>query len=353
MTSHPEWNQQTTGTEVAKAFADTIKGKNVVITGVSPEGIGSATALAVASQAPRHLILASRTASKLDEVISDINQKYPGVKTLPVRLDLGSVDSIREAANKIESLLVGEGINVLINNAGVTDKIRAPITAPDGTRLDKQFFVNHLGTFLLTHLLTPLLQKAAAEAPSGATRVVNLSSHGHRISPIRFSDYALDKYASGEDIPEAERTHPETPAFFLQGMGDEGFPGFVAYGQSKTANILHATELSRRLKGSGIVAFSVHPGLIETALERNLDKEPSDMLKEMAADEWKTLDGGAATTLVAAFDPELGQVDVGGEVIGYLSDCQLSDQLVHDHAKDPAIARRLWEESERMLQISK
>ncbi|EHA50669.1 hypothetical protein MCOR27_010220 [Pyricularia oryzae] len=353
MTSHPEWDQQTTGTEVVKAFADAIKGKNVVITGVSPGGIGSATALAVASQAPNHLILASRTASKLEEVIADINQKYPGVKAVPVRLDLGSIDSIRDAASKIESLLVGEEINVLINNAGVTDKTRAPITTPDGTRLDKQFFVNHIGTFLLTNLLTPLLQKAAAGSPSGATRVVNVSSHGHRISPIRFSDYALDKYGSDEAIPEAERTHPETPAFLLKGMDDEGFPGFVAYGQSKTANILHATELSRRLKKSGVVAFSIHPGFIETDLDRSLDKEFSDALKAMAANGFKTLDGGAATTLVAAFDPALGQVDVGVEVTGYLSDCQLSEQLVRDHAKDPAIARRLWEETERMLQISK
>ncbi|KAI6380656.1 hypothetical protein MCOR25_001591 [Pyricularia grisea] len=354
MTSHPEWNAKTTGTEVAQAFGDAIKGKNVVITGVSPGGLGSSTALAVASQAPKHLILASRTVSKLEEVISDIKQKYPGVKTVPVTIDLASLDSIRDAAKEIESLLAGDGLNVLVNNAGVTGKSRNAITTPDGTRLDKQFFVNHIGTFQLTHLLIPLLQKAAAGSPSGATRVVNISSQGHFVSPIRFSDYAIEKFPDEEAIPEAERASRDSmPPFFFKGMDDEGFPGFVAYGQSKTANILHATELSRRLKGSGIVAFSVHPGIIDTGLDRNLDEDFTDNLKGMAPDQVKTLDGGASTTLVAAFDPALGQVDVGGDVTGYLADCQLTEQAVRDYAKDPAIAKRLWEESERMLQISK
>lgn len=116
---------------------------------------------------------------------------------------------------------------------------------------------------------------------------------------------------------------------------------------------MHATELSRRFKkhGDNIIAFSLHPGTIETTLSRDLDEEGRNFIASKAAPagQWKTLDQGASTTIVAAFDPKLRELDVGGDVTGYLSDCQLADHLVAEHAKDPYNAEMLFQESERML----
>ncbi|EJT79463.1 hypothetical protein GGTG_04547 [Gaeumannomyces tritici R3-111a-1] len=355
MASHPNWGRHTTGTEVGQAFDAAIRGKNVVVTGVSPAGIGATTALAIAAHGPGHLILASRTREKLEEVLADINQKYPSVNVSHVLLDLGSLDSVRDASSQIEAR-VGGKLHVLINNAGVNDVSRNAKPALDGTLVDRQFFVNHLGPFLLTSLLLPLLKNAATAegTPKGSVRVVNVSSHGHRLSPIRFSDLALQKPAADESVPEAERP-PATAAPFLTRITDpEGaYPGFVGYGQSKCANVLHASELSRRLfKDVGILALSVHPGSIETELSRSLDEKAREDMRNTAPKHlWKSLDAGASTTLVAAFDPALAGLDVGGEVLGYLADCQIADELAAPHAKDKEAGRRLWEMSTKMLGI--
>ncbi|KAL8380740.1 hypothetical protein RB595_005155 [Gaeumannomyces hyphopodioides] len=355
MTSHPDWGQHTTGTEVGQAFDAAIRGKNVVITGVSPAGIGATTALAIAAHGPGHLILASRTREKLGEVLADIAQKYPSANVSHVMLDLGSLASVRDASSQIEAR-VGGKLHVLINNAGVNDLCRNVKPAPDGTLLDRQLFVNHLGPFLLTYMLLPLLKRTATAAgtPRGSVRVVNVSSHGHRLSPIRFSDLALEKSPQDESVPEAERPPATAPPFLTRITDPEGgYRGFVGYGQSKCANVLHASELSRRLfRDVGILALSVHPGSIETELSRSLDEKAREDMRNTAPKHlWKSLDAGASTTLVAAFDPALAELDVGGEVLGYLADCQIADGLAALHAKDKEAGRRLWEMSERLLDI--
>lgn len=151
-------------------------------------------------------------------------------------------------------------------------------------------------------------------------------------------------------MPDSQKPPPGLPEGFLRLI--DGYPGFIGYGQSKTANILHATELARRFKRNddGIVALSVHPGTIETELSRDLDEEGRKVIDNTApGGSWKTHDQGAATTIVAAFDPALAELDVGGEVIGYMADCQLADHLVAEHAKDAYNAEMLFHESERML----
>lgn len=354
MTSHPEWDLHTTGTEAGRAFDSAIRGKNVVVTGVSPASIGATTALAIAAHGPGKLILASRTRAKLDAVQADIAQKYPTTQVSSVLLDLSSLDSTRDAAAQINARVDGK-LHVLINNAGINDLRRNLMVAPDGTRLDRQLFVNHLGPFLLTRLLLPALKQAAeGAAPKGSTRIVNVSSHGHRLSSLRLSDLAFEKLPHDESIPEAERPSKTAPAFLTRLTDPEGgYPGFVGYGQSKCANVLHASELTRRyFKSSGILALSVHPGSIETELTRSLDEQSkADMLNTAPRHLWKSLDAGAATTLVAAFDPALAQLDVGGDVLGYLADCQLADGLAAPHVKDKEAGKRLWEVSERMLNI--
>lgn len=299
--------------------------------------------LAIASQAPAHLVLASRTQAKLDAVVKDVSKAYPQVQLHTVLLDLASMDSVRAASAAVTDL-VGH-IDVLINNAGISTPERLAGTAPDGTPVDGQFLTNHLGVFLWTSLLLPKLRAAASPA-----RIVNLTSQGHQLSPVRFSDYAFSRDVY--DVPEDEKPRTGLPPFFLRTV--DGYPGFLGYGQSKSANILHATELARRLRkrGDAITAFSVHPGTIETELSRSLDQEGQDTIAKTApAGLWKTQDQGAATTLVAAFDPALREVQAGeeGQSIGYLSDCQLRDDMVAAHATGVDTATRLWAATEAML----
>ncbi|KAK2604800.1 hypothetical protein N8I77_007700 [Diaporthe amygdali] len=348
MTSNPEFSQDTTGTEAAKALGASIKGKTVVITGVSPAGLGFSTAVAIASQEPATLILASRTASKLDAAAAEIEKNSPSVKVKKVSLDLSSLDSIKEAAAQIDALV--DHVDVLINNAGISHLTRDAVQTPGDTWVDTNFFTNHLGPFYLTYLLLPKLRTAAKEdEPKGATRIVNLSSHGHRLSPVRFYDYQIYHYVY-DGVPDSQKPPKGLPDGFLRLV--DGYPGFIGYGQSKTANILHATELTRRFKkkGDNILALSVHPGTIETELSRYLDEEGRKAIDGTAPHgKWKNLDQGAATTIVAAFDPKLAELDIGGEAYGYMSDCQLGDEHLAEHAKDPYNAQMLFHESERML----
>ncbi|EPE02438.1 retinol dehydrogenase 13 [Ophiostoma piceae UAMH 11346] len=340
MASHSEFGKDTTATEVASVLGDSIKGRTVVLTGVSPASIGYTTALAIASQGPVSLVLASRTPAKLDAVVRDIKKVYPSAVLHTVLLDLSSTTSIHAAAVSVAAL--AGHVDVLINNAGVSTPERHPVTAPDGTELDTQFMTNHLGVFLWTALLLPLL-KAALSA-----RIVNISSQGHRLSPVRFSDYAFRRGLY--DVPDAEKPAADLASFFTSTV--DGYAGFLGYGQSKSANILHAIELSRRLSSTGIRSFSVHPGTIETELSRSLDKEGQDTIAKTAPKGfWKTQDQGAATTMVAAFDPALAEVDMA-TTVGYLSDCQLRDDMVGVHAQGKALATRLWTESERLLKYS-
>ncbi|KAK0384883.1 hypothetical protein NLU13_7361 [Sarocladium strictum] len=347
--SNPDFNATTTGSEVAATLAAEIRGKNVVLTGVSPTSVGSATAIAIASQGPATLVLASRTKSKVEEVASEIKAKYPTVATKVVVLDLSSIESIKSAAADIVESV--DRIDVLINNAGISLQSRDPVVAANGTKLDLQFYTNHVGPFLFTELLLPTLLNSVSP---GASRIVNVSSHGHRLSPIRFSDYAFEKDLY-EGVPEAERPPRNVNPGFLQLK--DGFPGFVAYGQSKAANILHAVELTRRLrkKGSNAFAVSVHPGTIKTGLMRSLDAQGMETMGGTAPGGiWKSVDQGAATTLVAAFDPKLfGMVPEAsdGAQCLYLADCKLADHMLAGHAKNAETARKLWEETESMLGI--
>lgn len=329
--THPEWNQETGGLEVAREFADHIRGRNVLITGVSPESIGSSTALAVASQSPNLLILASRTQSKLDEVARKINEAYPGVNVKSVQLDLASQDAIRKAASDVSRLT--DRLDILINNAG----IMTPTLQHTAEGIEAQFGSNHIGHFLFTNLLMPQLITASKSNNAGSTRVVNLTSLGHRLSPVRFHDYNFE----GKEIPEEEK-YPggKLPPMF---EGKEGSPynGYIAYGQGKTANILFSVSLTSQLKNQGIVSYAVHPGSIWTGLSRDLDAEGEAAIRKTAPF-WKNHDQGAATTLVAAFDPALNTPE--GVL---LHDCQLFDAA--PYASDPKLADRLWALSEKLV----
>jgi NAD(P)-dependent dehydrogenase (short-subunit alcohol dehydrogenase family) len=332
MTSHPEYGRETSASEVAKAFGEQVRGKTVVVVGVSPQSLGESMALALASEAPLLMVLASRTMSKIEDVARKIQAAHPRVRLERVEMDLSSLASVRKAAAAIDEAV--DRIDILINNAAVVVQTHA--FTRDGHEL--QFGTNHLGLFLLTNLLLPKIRHASSQRGSkGSTRIVNVTSAGHIISPIRFSDVNLRKRP--EDIPVEERPMSTPDRSFDPPAGQTYVP-FVAYGQSKTANILMSLYLTRLLRDVGVRSVATHPGSIWTDLSRNLDEHYTHMISK-TGDFWKTLDQGGATTLVAALDPQLGD-----EVI-YLCDCQVAQPAAH--ASDPVAAERLWQLSEEMV----
>jgi NAD(P)-dependent dehydrogenase (short-subunit alcohol dehydrogenase family) len=235
-----------------------------VITGVAPNGIGESTALAIASQDPSTLILASRTQKRMEAVAEKIKSKYPNANVKLVVLDLASQDWVRKAAAEIAVIV--PKVDVLINNAAIFVMSSRGWTKE---KIELQFGVGHIGHFLLTRQLMPLLKAAAAESPTGATRIINLSSQGHRLSPIRFHDYNLE----GKDIPPEEEYNPKAPPAFTRKLAD-GYMPAVAYGQCKTANILFSVSLQKYLKMQGISSYAVHPGSKQHPLHLAIGEYP-------------------------------------------------------------------------------
>ncbi|KAI0880531.1 retinol dehydrogenase 13 [Annulohypoxylon maeteangense] len=330
MTSHSEWGEKTSGLEVAKVYTQRIRGRNVLITGVSPEGVGEGTAVAFASQKPKILILASRTKEKLDKVAKSIRNLYPGVDIRTVTIDLASQASIRRAATEVDGMITK--LDILVNNAGATYNSRRWTVE----RIEIQFGANHIGPFLFTKLLFPLLEAATKQSPAGATRVVNLSSHGHRLSTIRFHDYNIEN----KEVPPEEKPFSPLPPTFAR-VQDDGYMPTIAYAQSKTANILFTLYLQDHLQKKGITSYAVHPGGVSSNLGREHDEEMADAIAKTSKF-WKNVDQGASTTLVAALDPAL---DVPTDI--YLADCQFFPSA--DYTTDPAIAERLWRLSEELI----
>ncbi|KAF2462266.1 hypothetical protein BDY21DRAFT_330937 [Lineolata rhizophorae] len=335
MASHPEFDQNTGAMEVAKAFEEQVRGKTALVVGVSPQSLGESITLSLASQNPAHLILASRTRSKLEEIADQVKKSGSTARVSILVLDLGSQKDVERAAKEISGLT--DRLDIMINNAGLC-VVKREFT-PEGIEL--QFGANHIGPFLLTNLLTPLLLRTARSPTTspGSVRVVNVTSQGHRLCPIRFHDYNFD----GKDIPAEERWAEGLPPSLTNGRDGEFYPGFIAYGQSKTANVLFAVELTERLGKEGVMAYAVHPGSIETSLSRNLDTEGQATIANTSTF-WKNLDQGGATILVAALDPALSKPNPESV---YLSDCQLEPPA--PHASDPAAAKRLWDLSEELV----
>ncbi|KAI1374209.1 retinol dehydrogenase 13 [Hypoxylon crocopeplum] len=305
--------------EVARAFADKIKGRTFLITGTSAGGLGANTAITLAREGPAHLILISRNKTKVDPVLQEITTTNPSVKTTFITCELSDFNSVRAAAEQINSDASIPHIDILINNAGVM--------AIKEYTLDKQGYEmtlssNHLGHFLLTSLLTP---KILAAGPGA--RIVNMTSQGHRVSGFRFEDYNFS--------------------------GGQAYDGWSAYGQSKTANILFSVELGRRLAGRGVSSFAVHPGVIwGTGLSAHVQPEDYVGVDEItkrntgrsfdARDEPKTLATGTSSMIAAALDLELE--DKSGS---YIENCQVATP--REYANDPENARKLWDLSEKLV----
>ena len=338
-----DFHAKTSGIEVAATFRSAVKDRVILITGVSTRGIGGATTRALATQSPSLLILTGRTPEKVQAVIDELKAEYPAVSYRALLMDLGSQKSVRQAAQEV--LTYPENIDILINNAGVM-ALPERTLSEDGIEL--QFATNHIGHFLFTNLIMPKLVAAAKTSPPGATRIINVSSSGHALGPVRFSDYNFEK--SKEELPKEEL--PPLERLAALGVSAEGvYVPFVAYGQSKTANVLFSLSLSQRFADIGIVSYGVHPGSIPTELQRNSDKKMLDEARKRAAQESflvvKTLDQGSSTTLAAALDPSLKNGPAADGKGVYMDNCQIADPA--PWASDPAAAARLWTLSEKLV----
>jgi NAD(P)-dependent dehydrogenase (short-subunit alcohol dehydrogenase family) len=302
-----------------------MQGKRILVTGVSA-GIGVETARSLAAHGA-HVVGAARDLTKAQAATAQVRQDAAahGGSLALVALDLADLKSVRACADEL--LAKREPFDVVIANAGV-------MATPFGHTADgfeTQFGTNHLGHFVFVNRIAPLMR--------AGSRLINLSSSGHRFSNVDIED------------PNFERTSYEP---------------FVAYGRSKTANILFAVAFDRRHRARGIRAAAVHPGAIQTELGRHMDHSRlqamiDQMNQQLAAEgkgpfQWKTIPQGAATSVWAGV---VGPADaIGGR---YCENCHVGNIVPDDviispisegvrgYALDPATADALWQKSEELV----
>ncbi|PYI03222.1 NAD(P)-binding protein [Aspergillus sclerotiicarbonarius CBS 121057] len=344
----------TPATEIAAAFPDSIQGKNIIVTGVSPNSLGLATACAFASQSPANLILTGRSVDKLQASIHSLKLKYPHIKYHALIMDLASQSSVRAAATKINNDTTIPTIDILVNNAGVM-AIPTLTLSQDG--IETTFATNHLGHFLFTNLILPKMIKAAeTSTTTTTTRIINLTSYGHQFSPIRFSD--INFHTPPSHPPHDERPDFQKTEFFTGSPhSSETYYGFFSYAQSKTANILYSISLNQKLHTKyGISSYAVHPGAVDTNISRHATlhelEQALKRVQELGFDSAKKPpEQGANSSVLAAVDHTLSPVDLSGvEVRGvYLADCKVDDVNVAGFARNREVAERLWGLSEGVV----
>ena len=312
-----QFNAQSTTDEVIAGIS--LAGKVALVTGASA-GLGVETARVLA-RAGASVVMLARDADKLAPILAQLREENPAAQLDSATLDLADLDSVRACASEV--LQRYPHIHLLINNAGV---MACPL-ARTAQGFELQFGTNHLGHFLFSALLLPALVAGAAQA-GAESRVVALSSAGHKVSAVDFDDpnYEHSDYAK-----------------------------WPAYGRSKSANALFAVGVDKRFAARGVRAYAVHPGVIMTELSRHMTQQDFDDLGDATPSGaplvFKTVEQGAATSVWAASSP-----DLAGKGGLYLEDSQIAvpvaegvDGGVMPYAVDPELADRLWELSERLV----
>ncbi|XP_048218172.1 retinol dehydrogenase 12 isoform X1 [Perognathus longimembris pacificus] len=277
-----------------------LPGKVVLITGANT-GIGKETARELARRGAR-VYIACRDVLKGESAASEIRADTKNSQVLVRKLDLSDTKSIRAFA---EGFLAEEKqLHILINNAGI---MMCPLSkTADG--FETHLGVNHLGHFLLTYLLVERLKESAP------ARVVNLSSVAHLIGKIHFQDLHCEKYYS-------------------KGL---------AYCHSKLANVLFTRELAKKLQGTGVTTYAVHPGIVRSQLVRHSFILCLFwwLLSPFIKSPWQ----GAQTSLHCALAE--GLEPLSGK---YFSDCKRT--WVSPRARNRKTAERLWKVSCELLGI--
>lgn len=286
------------------------EGRIIMITGANT-GLGYETALSLAKKGAT-VIMACRSRSKAEVAKHKIKKAVPAANLEIMEVDLSSLKSVQKMAKEYQAQY--DRLDVLVNNAGV---MMPPYTkTEDG--LELQLEANYLGHFLLTGLLLPTILKTPQ------SRVVSLSSIAHKNGKINFDDLQSEKKYSAQD----------------------------AYGQSKLACLMFAFELQRRLEKAGqngTISTAAHPGIADTELSRHLPKFLYVALKYTIAPFLTQSAGeGAKPTLVAA----IGETE-GGEYFGPTGFNEFKGKAgkakYTELSKDKAIAKRLWEVSEELV----
>ncbi|MET9352876.1 SDR family NAD(P)-dependent oxidoreductase [Streptomyces sp. NPDC006617] len=296
-----------------------LTGVRAIVTGAS-SGLGIETARALTA-AGAEVTLAVRNPASGDSAAETIRRSTGAAPPRVVRLDLADRAGVTRFVDAWDGPL-----HLLINNAGVvTGGLER---TPEGWEL--HFATNHLGHFALATGLHGALARGAAER-DGA-RIVSVSSTAHMRSGIDFDDLHFER----------RRHDPQT-----------------GYAQSKTANSLFAVEATRRWGSDGIVANAVNPGGVATGLQRNFTPEQKaslDAAEAAGVFTYKTVEQGAATSVVAAVAPEFAHsgghyLDDGQEAYPVPDDADLAQHPhgVKEWALDPAAAKRLWTVSTDLL----
>jgi NAD(P)-dependent dehydrogenase (short-subunit alcohol dehydrogenase family) len=278
-----------------------MQGKTVLVTGAN-QGIGKATAMALARKGARVVIVA-RNPDKGRAALAEVQAAGgAGEQAELIVADLSSQEQVRRAAAEFRS--GHDRLDVLVNNAGVFVPERH--VTVDG--LEESFGLNHLGYFLLTQELLDVLRKSAP------ARIVNVSSEAHRGATMHWGDLQFEKHR---------------------------YRGMKAYGQSKLANVLFTYELARRLEGTRVTANALHPGVIASGFGQTYGGSMSVFVK-IARPFLLTPEQGAQTTIYLASSSE-----VEGVTGKYFSRCKpiRSNALSYDEASQ----RKLWALSERLV----
>jgi NAD(P)-dependent dehydrogenase (short-subunit alcohol dehydrogenase family) len=291
-------------------------GRVAIVTGAN-SGLGYETSLALASKGAE-VLMACRNMQKGQEALNEIRSHYPQAKLVLMKLDLGSLESLRQFANDFHNSY--NRLDLLINNAGLMAIPRAETV--DG--LEMQFAVNHLGHFALTGLLLDML------LDTKGSRVVNVSSTANLIGRIHFDDINLEK----------------------------NYSRYGAYGQSKLANVMFTFELQGRLEqaGADTVSIVAHPGLSHTNLQTNTANATGNILERITYSIMMPLFSqsqamGALPQLYAATAPEAKAAAFYGpdflHTRGYPTAIR-ANRLAYKEVDQ----RRLWEISEELTGVT-
>ncbi|KAL6691228.1 NAD(P)-binding protein [Trichoderma pleuroticola] len=328
-----KWGFETEGNEVVDKFSENVTGRRFVITGSSEGGLGAESAYSLARASPAQIVFMGRSWKKTKAVVDKVKSIGSSIDVKFVQLELDSLASVRKAAKEINDDASIPQIDVLMLNAGVMALPSLQLTE-DG--LEAHFGTNHIGHFLLANLIMPKVLAAARPGSNGeiggpgTPRIVTVSSYGNIFSGIRFDDLAF-------------------------GNGKEYNP-WLAYGQSKCANILMTISLNEKFRSQGIVAYTLNPGSIRTSLIRHLNDESTKSFLELLVQHGKeryppkTLQQGCSTQLRAALDPTLPS----NEDIFFLHDAQplLKGEdlkVLAAHSADVGQAHKLWDLSNKIV----